>query len=91
VEREGDFVAIQVTANAFLHHMVRNIAGLLIAIGQGEREPSWAREVLESRDRTKGHVTAAPEGLYFWSVEYPEAFGLPRGPGPQRFAPPGGA
>jgi len=79
VERDGDWVAIQVTANAFLHHMVRNIAGLLIAVGQGEREPQWAREVLESRDRTKGHVTAPPEGLYFWSVDYPAAFGLPVG------------
>jgi tRNA pseudouridine38-40 synthase len=80
VERDGDFVAIEVTANAFLHHMVRNIAGLLIAIGQGEREPSWAREVLESRDRTSGHVTAPAEGLYFWGVEYPEVFGLPSRP-----------
>jgi tRNA pseudouridine38-40 synthase len=79
VEREGDFVLIEVTANAFLHHMVRNIAGLLIAIGQGERQPSWAGEVLESRDRTRGHVTAPAEGLYFWSVEYPEVFGLPAG------------
>jgi tRNA pseudouridine38-40 synthase len=79
VERDGDWVAIEVTANAFLHHMVRNIAGLLIAIGQGEREPAWARDVLESRDRTRGHVTAPAEGLYFWSVEYPEVFGLPTG------------
>jgi tRNA pseudouridine38-40 synthase len=77
VEREGDFVAIEVTANAFLHHMVRNIAGLLIAIGQGERPPEWARQVLESRDRTSGHVTAPAEGLYFWDVEYSEVFGLP--------------
>ena len=77
VARDGDFVAIDVTANAFLHHMVRNIAGLLIAIGQGERPVEWAAEVLESRDRTRGHVTAPAEGLYFWSVEYPEAFGLP--------------
>ncbi len=75
--REGDFVGIEVTANAFLHHMVRNIAGLLIAIGQGERPVEWAKEVLESRDRTRGHVTAPAEGLYFWSVEYPEVFGLP--------------
>jgi tRNA pseudouridine38-40 synthase len=77
VDRDGDFVGIEVTANAFLHHMVRNIAGLLIAIGQGERPPEWARQVLESRDRTSGHVTAPAEGLYFWSVEYPEVFGLP--------------
>jgi tRNA pseudouridine38-40 synthase len=80
VERDGDFITIEVTGNAFLHHMVRNIAGLLIAIGQGEQEPGWAQEVLESRDRTRGHVTAPAEGLYFWSVEYPEVFGLPAQP-----------
>ena len=77
VARDGDYIAIEVTANAFLHHMVRNISGLLIAIGQGERASEWARQVLESRDRTRGHVTAPAEGLYFWSVEYPEVFGLP--------------
>ena len=58
--------------------MVRNIAGLLIAIGQGEREPEWAQEVLESRDRTRGHVTAPAEGLYFWSVDYPGRSALAR-------------
>jgi tRNA pseudouridine38-40 synthase len=77
VERDGNLVAIEITANAFLHHMVRNIAGLLIAIGQGERPVEWSRQVLDSRDRTSGHVTAPAEGLYFWSVEYPEVFGLP--------------
>jgi tRNA pseudouridine38-40 synthase len=77
VGRTGDFVTMEVSANAFLHHMVRNIAGLLIAIGQGERDPTWAREVLQSRDRTRGHVTAPAEGLYFWSVDYPEFFELP--------------
>ena len=77
VERDGDFIAIEVTANAFLHHMVRNIAGLLIAIGQGEQPPDWARQVLEARDRTRGGVTAPAAGLYMWSIDYPAAFGLP--------------
>jgi tRNA pseudouridine38-40 synthase len=77
VERQGEWVFIEATANAFLHHMVRNIAGLLIAIGRGDAPPSWAREVLESRDRTRGAPTAPPEGLYFWDVRYPMAFGLP--------------
>ena len=86
VERQGDWIAIEVTGNAFLHHMVRNISGLLIAIGQGDREPLWAREVLESKDRTRGHVTAPAEGLYFWGVEYPEAFGLSSSmPAPMRW------
>jgi tRNA pseudouridine38-40 synthase len=77
VERRGDFVLIQVTANAFLHHMVRNIAGLLIAIGRGDQEPGWARTVLESKDRTRGGPTASAEGLYLWFVRYPRAFELP--------------
>jgi tRNA pseudouridine38-40 synthase len=77
VERDGEWIAIEVTANAFLHHMVRNIAGVLMAIGQGEQSPGWAAEVLASRDRTRGGVTAPPEGLYMWSIDYPAAFGLP--------------
>ncbi len=77
VERQGDWVAIEATANAFLHHMMRNIAGLLIEVGRGEAPPVWAREVLEGRDRTRGAPTAPAEGLYFWDVRYPEAFGLP--------------
>jgi tRNA pseudouridine38-40 synthase len=77
VQRDGDFVIMEITANAFLHHMVRNIAGLLIAIGQGDRDPAWAREVLECKDRTQGGPTAPAQGLYLWSVRYPRAFGLP--------------
>jgi tRNA pseudouridine38-40 synthase len=77
VERDGDWVTIEVTANAFLHHMMRNIAGLLIAIGRGDEEPEWAEQVLRGRDRTLGAATAPPEGLYLWSVAYPAAFGLP--------------
>lgn len=88
VERDGDWIVMDVTANAFLHHMVRNIAGLLIAIGQGDQPPSWAREVLESRDRTRGGVTAPAEGLYMWSIDYPAAFGLPVPPRSAMIAPP---
>jgi tRNA pseudouridine38-40 synthase len=62
--------------------MVRNIAGLLIAIGQGDAEPQWARQVLEARDRTKGAPTAPADGLYLWKVRYPSAFGLPAGDDP---------
>ncbi len=78
VTRSGEWVTVEATANAFLHHMVRNLAGLLIAIGRGDEPPSWAREVLLGRDRTRGAATAPPEGLYLWSVRYPEAFGLPK-------------
>ncbi len=77
VERHGDFVVLSVHANAFLHHMIRNIAGVLIAIGKGDRPAPWAAEVLALRDRTLGGVTAPPQGLYFEQVEYPPEFGIP--------------
>jgi tRNA pseudouridine38-40 synthase len=77
VERRGDWVFIEATANAFLHHMMRNIAGLLIAIGKTEAPPSFAGEVLAGRDRTRNAATATAAGLYLMSVRYPAAFGLP--------------
>lgn len=77
IARTGEVISIDIAANAFLHHMVRNIAGVLMAIGAGEREPAWAREVLELRDRTRGGVTAPPHGLYLAGVEYPERFAVP--------------
>lgn len=78
IARHDELIVMEVAANAFLHHMVRNIAGVLMAIGAGEREPLWARQVLEARDRTLGGVTASPEGLTLVSVKYPVAFGLPQ-------------
>lgn len=77
VGREGERVTLEVTANAFLHHMVRNIAGVLIAIGKGEQPESWAKDVLEHRDRTLGGVTAAADGLYFLGPRYPARFAIP--------------
>ena len=77
VERDGDWVTVDVSANAFLMHMVRNITGTLAAIGQGEQPPGWIGEVLESRDRTLGGVTAPPQGLTLVRVEYPAEFGIP--------------
>ncbi len=77
VAREDAWVGIDVSANAFLHHMVRNIAGVLMAVGMGKHPPDWAREILEARDRTRGGVTAPPDGLYLMGVEYPPGFGLP--------------
>lgn len=91
VERDGDWIMVEVTANAFLHHMVRNFVGTLLAIGRGDERPEWAREVLESRDRTRAGVTAPPEGLYLWSVQYPDAFGLPQTARSAMIAPPFGA
>ena len=77
VQRHGEFVLLEVTANAFLHHMVRNIAGLLIHIGTGEASPALAAEVLAARDRRLAPATAPAGGLYFWRVHYPPVFGLP--------------
>jgi tRNA pseudouridine38-40 synthase len=78
IENRGELVHIHAYANAFLHHMVRNLAGVLMQIGAGEREPEWAKEVLDARDRKRGGVTAPPDGLYLTQVEYPEVFNLPR-------------
>ena len=77
VQRSGDFLVLEVTANAFLHHMVRNLAGLLIHIGQGEASPDLAAEVLAGRNRRLAPATAPAAGLYLWRVQYPPVFGLP--------------
>jgi len=77
VERLGDFVVIEATANAFLHHMMRNIAGLLIAVGRSDAPVEFAREVLARRDRTRNAATAPAAGLYLLGVRYPAAFALP--------------
>jgi tRNA pseudouridine38-40 synthase len=78
--QRGPLIVLDIQGNGFLHHMVRNIAGVLMAIGQGKAEPLWAQEVLEARDRTLGGVTAPSDGLYFVDVHYPEEFVLPREP-----------
>ncbi|NNG14409.1 MAG: tRNA pseudouridine(38-40) synthase TruA [Gammaproteobacteria bacterium] len=77
VRRSGDFIFIDIEANAFLHHMVRNITGVLMAIGAGEKPVNWAEEVLAHRDRRLGGVTAPPHGLYFMKVSYPDEFMIP--------------
>ncbi len=79
VRRKDEFVSLDVEANAFLHHMVRNIAGVLMTIGSGERPTEWIREVLDHRNRALGGVTAAAEGLYLTGVRYPDEFNVPFG------------
>ena len=76
VRRDGPRVILEVSANAFLKHMVRNIAGVLISVGSGKHPPAWAGEVLAARDRTLGGVTAPPQGLFFKQVDYPAEFEL---------------
>jgi tRNA pseudouridine38-40 synthase len=78
VRREDDRVIIELCANAFLHHMVRNIAGVLMEIGAGKRPPEWADEVLRARNRKAGGVTAPADGLYLAGICYPESFGIAR-------------
>jgi tRNA pseudouridine38-40 synthase len=77
VARTGDYVDISVRANAFLHHMVRNIVGTLLMVGKGDRDIAWVAAVLAGRDRRNAGPTAPPQGLYFAGVEYPAEFGLP--------------
>lgn len=77
VHRFNHFIVIDIQANAFLHHMVRNIAGSLIAIGRGDKPIEWMAELLAQRDRTLAAETAKPNGLYLVKVDYPEEFGLP--------------
>jgi len=77
VSREGDLVTVEVQANAFLHHMVRNIVGSLLLVGQGERPAGWLREVLDGRDRSRAGPTAPSAGLVFVGPRYPSHWQLP--------------
>lgn len=77
VARRGEVLMVSVTANAFLHHMVRNIAGVLIAVGCGDQPVEWVGQVLAARDRRQGGVTAPPEGLYLTGIRYAPALQLP--------------
>ena len=85
VRRHGDWISLDVRANAYLQHMVRNLAGVLIAIGAEERPVEWAQDVLHGRDRRLGGVTAPASGLYLTAVEYPPTFPLPEPPAFPRF------
>ncbi len=76
LNQQGDWLWLDICGNGFLQHMVRNIVGVLLKIGAGERDVSWAGEVLESRDRKQAGVTAKPNGLYFVEAKYEKRFGL---------------
>ena len=80
VNRENEFVAIVIEANAFLQHMVRNIAGVLMEIGTGKRDIGWEIAVLDAKNREYGGVTAAAAGLYLIEVNYPDKYGICRKP-----------
>jgi tRNA pseudouridine38-40 synthase len=78
VESRGERIDVVLRANAFLHHMVRNIVGTLVHVGKGARAPDWALEVLRSRDRGAAAATFGPQGLYLEAVEYGASWELPR-------------
>jgi tRNA pseudouridine38-40 synthase len=83
VVRRGDLIVLEIRANAFLHHMVRNIVGTLLAVGSGEKPLEWLEEVLLARDRNQAGVTAKPNGLHLVWVDYPQEVELPiMNPGP---------
>jgi tRNA pseudouridine38-40 synthase len=79
IEGRGERIDFVLRANAFLHHMVRNIVGTLVYVGKGKHSPRWAREVLEQRDRARAAPTFAPQGLYLEGIEYPPRWELPAG------------
>lgn len=80
VKRYGRYVVIDIKANAFVHHMVRNITGSLLAVGLGEQPPQWIEWLLAAKDRKLAAATAKAEGLYLVEVDYPESFQLPKEP-----------
>jgi tRNA pseudouridine38-40 synthase len=77
IQRFGDLIVFEFAADAFLHHMVRNVIGCLVKVGDGSRNSVWLKEVLESRDRNQAAPTFAPDGLYLAAVEYDAVWGLP--------------
>ena len=80
IQRDGDFIYFDLTANAFLMHMVRNIVGTLMQVGTGQRPAEWVAIVLAARRREMAGITAPPDGLYLTHVEYPEVFTLNQAP-----------
>src|SRR5699024_9050004 len=77
VNRIGDYVIVDIKANAFVHHMVRNIVGSLLEVGTHNKSKEWLHELLLLKDRTHAAATVKPSGLYLAAVDYPERFQLP--------------
>ncbi|MFB6421889.1 MAG: tRNA pseudouridine(38-40) synthase TruA [Candidatus Malihini olakiniferum] len=80
ITRHGSYIVVDIKANAFLHHMVRNIVGSLIEVGCLHRHESWIVELLAAKDRTLAAATARADGLYLVAVDYPSRFNLPKSP-----------
>ena len=79
ISRRGAYWRFEFEANAFLHHMIRNIMGSLLVVGQGQQQPAWIAEVLAARDRDAASPTFSPDGLYFAGPVYEDKWGLPQG------------
>lgn len=80
IHRYGDYLVLDIKANAFLHHMVRNITGSLLEVGMGRQQPQWIKQLLDAKDRTLAAATAKAEGLYLVGVDYPAQFNIPQLP-----------
>lgn len=80
IEQRGEMFLFTLKANAFLHHMVRNIVGSLIVTGIGNQPPAWMKSVLEGRDRALAAPTFMPDGLYLTRIDYDSSWGLPQVP-----------
>lgn len=78
IQKQGDTIIFDLSANAFLHHMVRNIVGCLVYVGKGKHPPQWMREVLEGKERSLAAPTFAPDGLYLHRVTFDTKWGLPQ-------------
>ena len=78
INKMGDWFIIDICANGFLHHMVRNIAGVLIAVGTAKEKEDWVIDVLNAKDRAAAGVTAMPDGLYLVEIEYPKRYSIPK-------------
>jgi tRNA pseudouridine38-40 synthase len=78
VSKESETITFVIRANAFLHHMVRNVVGTLVYVGKGKHPPAWVKELLASKERSKAAPTFGPEGLSLEKVEYEAKWGLPQ-------------
>lgn len=78
IQKRGDTIIFNLSANAFLHHMVRNIVGCLVYVGKGKHPPQWMREVLEGKERSLAAPTFAPDGLYLYRVTFDAKWELPQ-------------
>lgn len=77
-QQRGSIICLDICANGFLHHMVRNIIGVMLLVGKGERQPSWVQQILQAKDRRAAPATAPSQGLYLVEITYPDKFSIPK-------------